>query len=59
MIRPVLRIREILVRIRILGSADPFLWLMDPDPDPDSYPDAEPDSDPDAISDPVIFVCDL
>jgi hypothetical protein len=55
MIGPVLRIHEILVRIRILGSADPFLWPMDPDSDPD----AEPDSEPDAIPDPVIFVSDL
>jgi hypothetical protein len=28
----VLRIHDILVCIRIRGSADPCLWLMDPDP---------------------------
>jgi hypothetical protein len=31
------------------GSADPYLWLMDPDSDPDQY--ADPD--------PVIFVSDI
>ncbi len=30
-----------------IGSADPFLWLMDPDPDLDSDPD------------PAIFAIDL
>ncbi len=44
---PVLRIHEIFLLIRILGfipltngsgSADPYLWLMDPDPDEDPDP---------------------
>jgi hypothetical protein len=29
--KPVFRIRDILIRIRILGSKD---WITDPDPDP-------------------------
>jgi hypothetical protein len=33
------------------GSADPCLWLMDPDPDSDPDPDADPD--------PSIFIIDL
>jgi hypothetical protein len=41
------------------GSADPYLRLMDPDPD--SNPDPDPDSnpDPDADANPAIFVSDL
>ncbi len=35
MLHPVLRIHDILVRIRIYG---PWLWLMAPDPDQDPDP---------------------
>ncbi len=34
-------------------SADPWLWLMDPDPE------ADPDSDPNPDPNPAIFVFDL
>jgi hypothetical protein len=42
------KLKIILVRTRVSGSADPYLWLMDPDSNPD--PNADPD--------PAIFVSD-
>ncbi len=35
LLEPMLRIHDILERIRIRASADPCLWQMDPDLDPD------------------------
>jgi hypothetical protein len=49
----VIRIHDILVRIRIRGS------MPLTNTDPDSVPDADPDSDPDADPKPALFEIDL